>query len=139
MLLEHFLFPSNNRKCPRSWGVDSCLVPAAPSTLPPSFSPFSLPSSLPFHLLGALAECASVGARVPLYSQPLGRAAAVRVRVPVRRRAPVRGPQRTHPRREREGPPVRGRGPKRKLAEKSVRREDSFDREIKPSGEGIQS
>lgn len=69
----------------------------------PSFSPSPFPLSLPSHFPGALVECACVGAREPPNSHPLGRAAAVRVRVPVRRRAPVRRPQRTHPRREREG------------------------------------
>ncbi|KAI5131915.1 hypothetical protein MUG91_G83n128 [Manis pentadactyla] len=46
--------------------------------------------------------CVCGSARVPT-RHPLGRAAAVRVRVPLRRRAPVRGPPRTYPRREQEG------------------------------------
>lgn len=104
--LEHFLFPSNNRKCPRSWGY-SWLVSAAPFLLyllPSPASPFPLPlPSPPPGTPGGVCVCGS--ARAP-HSHPLGRTAAVRVRVPVRRRAPVRGPQRTHPRREREGATV---------------------------------
>lgn len=86
-----------------AWGRLLAFASCALSTLAPSFFPFSFVSFStlpPPRSPGGVCVCGR--ARAPR-RHPLGRAAAVRVRVVVRKRAPVRGPQRTHPRRERGG------------------------------------
>lgn len=85
-------------------GVDSWFISAVPSSSTSFLSPFfpSFPLFPTFQEPWLSVRVLEHESFPPPHSHPLGRAAAVRVRVPVRRRAPVRGPQRTRPRRERE-------------------------------------